>query len=164
MCTHTCNGCESQSGNWTLNSPGKNTGVVAIPFSRGSSWPRDWTCVSCFAGRFFTIWATSEAYINAFSPVLIDEEIEAEKLGNFEGKEEFAMLRAQDIQLAESGEKMERGWEEAEMVCYWWMCCPGLLPENLFHLHPFFEETEKPKLLYIFFSTFSFPSSIEIQY
>ena len=29
---------------------------VAIPFSRGSSWPRDWTCVSCIAGRFFTIW------------------------------------------------------------------------------------------------------------
>ena len=22
---------------------------VAIPFSRGSSWPRDWTCVSCIS-------------------------------------------------------------------------------------------------------------------
>ena len=61
LCIHTCNGCESQSGNWTLNSPGKNTRVVAIPFSRGSSWPRDWTGVSYFAGRFFTIWATREA-------------------------------------------------------------------------------------------------------
>ena len=27
---------------------------VAIPFFRGSSWPRDWTCGSCIAGRFFT--------------------------------------------------------------------------------------------------------------
>ena len=30
---------------------------VAISFSRGSSWPRDWTpvpCVSCVAGGFFT--------------------------------------------------------------------------------------------------------------
>ena len=27
---------------------------VAISFSRGSSWPRDWTWVSCIAGRFFT--------------------------------------------------------------------------------------------------------------
>ena len=27
---------------------------VAIPFSRGSSWPRDQTWVSCIAGRFFT--------------------------------------------------------------------------------------------------------------
>ena len=34
---------------------------VAIPFSRGSFWPRDWTQVSCIAGGFFTTWATSEA-------------------------------------------------------------------------------------------------------
>ena len=27
----------------------------AIPFSRWPSWPRDWTCVSCSAGSFFTI-------------------------------------------------------------------------------------------------------------
>ena len=33
---------------------------VAIPFRR-SSWPRDWTWVSCIAGRFFIIWATREA-------------------------------------------------------------------------------------------------------
>ena len=33
---------------------------VAIPFSRGSSRPRDWTQVSCIAGRFFTVWATRE--------------------------------------------------------------------------------------------------------
>ena len=32
--------------------------LVAMPSSRGSSPPRDWTCVSCTAGRFFTIWAT----------------------------------------------------------------------------------------------------------
>ena len=31
---------------------------VAIPFSRGSSWPRNCTWVSCIAGRFFTTWAT----------------------------------------------------------------------------------------------------------
>ena len=29
-----------------------------MPFSRGSSRPRDWTGVSCIAGRFLTIWAT----------------------------------------------------------------------------------------------------------
>ena len=34
---------------------------VAIPFSRGSSWPRDWTQVSCIADRFFNIWSTREA-------------------------------------------------------------------------------------------------------
>ena len=34
---------------------------VAYPFSRGSSWPRNWTGVSCIAGRFFTSWAAREA-------------------------------------------------------------------------------------------------------
>ena len=34
---------------------------VAYPFSSGSSWPRNWTGVSCIAGRFFTNWAMREA-------------------------------------------------------------------------------------------------------
>ena len=34
---------------------------VAVPFSRGSSEPRDWAQVSHIAGGFFTIWATREA-------------------------------------------------------------------------------------------------------
>ena len=38
---------------------------VAILFSRGCSWPRDWTQVSCTAGRFFTIWATREAPVDS---------------------------------------------------------------------------------------------------
>ena len=35
---------------------------VAISSSRGSSWPRHRTWVSCIAGRFFTVWATREAH------------------------------------------------------------------------------------------------------
>ena len=34
---------------------------VAISFSRGSSWPRDWTRVSRIPGRRFNLWATREA-------------------------------------------------------------------------------------------------------
>ena len=34
---------------------------AAISFSRGSSWPRDWTLVSHTAGTPFTVWATREA-------------------------------------------------------------------------------------------------------
>ena len=34
---------------------------VVFPFSSGSSWPRNWTGVSCIAGRLFTSWATREA-------------------------------------------------------------------------------------------------------
>ena len=35
---------------------------VAMPSSRGSSQPRDWTQVSCIAGGFFTSWATRETH------------------------------------------------------------------------------------------------------
>ena len=34
---------------------------IAIPFSRGASQPRDWTLVSCIAGKFFTIWAIGKS-------------------------------------------------------------------------------------------------------
>ena len=49
---------------------------VAVPFSRGSSQPKDRTQVSCITGRFFTSWATREAkgvwgaYENAFQVLL----------------------------------------------------------------------------------------------
>ena len=43
---------------------------VAISFSRGSSWPRNWTYVSCIARRFFTIWATREAQVFVWDPVM----------------------------------------------------------------------------------------------
>ena len=33
---------------------------VAMPSSRGSSLPRDWTQVSCTSGGFFTSWTTRE--------------------------------------------------------------------------------------------------------
>ena len=41
-----------------------------ISFSRGSSWSRDQTRVSCIAGRFLTIWATREAHI-MYTPIRI---------------------------------------------------------------------------------------------
>ena len=36
---------------------------IATSSSRGSSQPRNWTCVSCIAGGFFTKWATREALL-----------------------------------------------------------------------------------------------------
>ena len=41
---------------------------IAIPFSKGSSRPRDWTQVSCIAGRFFTVFFSLPVYL-ALSPV-----------------------------------------------------------------------------------------------
>ena len=43
------------------DSPGKNTGLGSLSFSRGPSQPRDQTGVSCIAGGFFTNWSTREA-------------------------------------------------------------------------------------------------------
>ena len=43
---------------------------VAIPSSRGSSQPRDRTCISCIAGRFFTILPPGKP-INGVQPLKI---------------------------------------------------------------------------------------------
>ena len=42
------------------NSPGQNTGLGSLPFSRGSSQPRDQTQISHTADEFFTSWATGK--------------------------------------------------------------------------------------------------------
>ena len=47
-------------------------GVGSIPFSRGSSQLRDWTCISCIAGGFFTIWDMREALVILKAPFLMD--------------------------------------------------------------------------------------------
>ena len=65
LCLTLCNpmDCRLVGSSVHGDSPGKNTGV-ALPFSMGSSQPRDWTwvsCGSCIAGGFFTFWATREA-------------------------------------------------------------------------------------------------------
>ena len=56
---------------------------VAIPFSRGSSQPRDQTGVFCIAGRFFTVWATREAalYQQYHKGITFDERV---KVDNYE--------------------------------------------------------------------------------
>ena len=63
-----CRAAKSENVNWDpmdWSPPGSSIhGIlqarilkwVAIPFSRGSSQPRDWTQVSCIVGRFFSIW------------------------------------------------------------------------------------------------------------
>ena len=68
--------CNTMDGNTEAATPGsyvlgdspgkKSVEWVAIPFSKGSSQPRDWTWVSWIAGRFFTIWATREALKDKF--------------------------------------------------------------------------------------------------
>ena len=42
---------------------------IAMPFSRGSSQPRDRTWVSCIAGRLFTIWVTGKTFASIWGIV-----------------------------------------------------------------------------------------------
>ena len=65
--------CSSPSGSSVHGIPlARILEWVAIPYSGGSSWPRDRTQVSCTAGRFFTVWVTREGLsfspCSAFSP------------------------------------------------------------------------------------------------
>ena len=63
---------------------------VAMPFSRGSSWPRDQTQVSHIAGGFFTIWVPREAYswlppeMKATSLLSMEESDSSLKLHHYE--------------------------------------------------------------------------------
>ena len=44
-------------------------GCVALCFSRGSSWPRDQTHISCITVRVFTVWAPRECGSFLFCPI-----------------------------------------------------------------------------------------------
>ena len=70
-CTVLCNSMDynplGSSVQW--NSPGKNTAVGTIPFSRGSSQPRDRTEVYCTADRSFIIfWISKREIIHSSFP------------------------------------------------------------------------------------------------
>ena len=68
---------------------------IAIPFFRGSSWPRDWTQVSHIAGWFFTTWATREALclwncLNSLSPLCPRDSQEQSSVQSFSQVRLFA--------------------------------------------------------------------------
>ena len=56
-------------------------GWVAYPFSRGSSWPRNRTRVSCITGRLFTNWATREAQSHKYYCSFSDFSLLGSELG-----------------------------------------------------------------------------------
>ena len=60
-CPTLCNPGSSVHG----DSLGKNTAVGCHALLQGSSQSRDQTQVSCIAGKFFTVWATTETYIGS---------------------------------------------------------------------------------------------------
>ena len=88
VCTHACSVMSDSLNPMDCSPPGSSVhGIfqarilewVAIPFSRGSSQPKDWTWVSHIVGRFFAIWATREAslgwqfHIISFCPTAMNQ-------------------------------------------------------------------------------------------
>ena len=66
----------------------QKSGVVAILFFRGSSWPRESNLHLLIQGGFFTVWATREALYGVYSTILItvgDNSISC-KMWSLEGK------------------------------------------------------------------------------
>ena len=59
---------------------------VAISSSRGSSWPWDWTCISCLAGGFFTPEPLGESLIGYMwfnlEPIQITQDITSPSQGS----------------------------------------------------------------------------------
>ena len=99
---------------------------VAIAFSRGSSQLRDWTQVSCIAGRHFTIWATKEVLKFHLScalalTIMIDKESHLMNPGGTSGKEPTCQCRRH---------KRHRfhPWVRKSPWRRWWQPTPVSLP------------------------------------
>ena len=73
---------------------------VASPFSSRSSWPRDWTGVSCIAGRFFTNLAIREAQRTTTLSKNMDESC----IHNIKWKKPNTRLHIDSISKAQSQE------------------------------------------------------------
>ena len=54
---------------------------VAISFSRGSSWTRDWTCISCTARQILYHWASREAHLGSAMCLILLFTITRQALG-----------------------------------------------------------------------------------
>ena len=113
--------CESLSPVWLLlpmdcSSPGFSVhGIsqarilewVVIPFSRGSSQPRDQAWVSCIAGRFLTIWATT-TWMNLKNIMLTEEWIN--KMRYIYTMEYYSAIKKNEIM------SFEASWMDLESV------------------------------------------------
>ena len=65
---------------------------VSMPFSRRSSQPRDRTYVTCFTGRFFTIWAARETH---FTTANMGEVHRLRRTMQKRGQEELPLAQGQ---------------------------------------------------------------------
>ena len=88
---------------------------VAISLSRGSSWPRNWTRVSCIADRFFTGWTTREAHIQSTSCEMPGWRKESEKAGLKFNIQKTKIMASSSITSWQMGQK----WKQWQTLFYW---------------------------------------------
>ena len=92
---------------------------VAISFSRGSSWPRDQTQVSCIADRFFTAWAIREALV--YKTCLMDSKLHKHNIWSqvsLRKKKKKASLQTKLVEVMEFQLSSFKSWK---MML--WKCC-----------------------------------------
>ena len=111
------------------DSPGKNTGVVAIPFSRGSSRPRDRTtisCNSCTGRQILHHWANWKAHLLQFSSVQLLSHVRLFATP-------WITARQASLSITNSRSSLRlRSIESVMPSSYLNLCCPLLLlPQSL---------------------------------
>ena len=90
---------------------------VAISFSMRSSWSRDWTQVTCIAGRSFTYWATKED-LKSFK-------LDFKGTQNENGQRyNVGLEKAEkpEIKLPTSDRKSKGSPEKHLLLLHWYMC------------------------------------------
>ena len=94
---------------------------VAYPFSRGTSWPRNRTGVSCIAGRFLTSWATWEAHktsylmVKMWKPSLWNQEWNKEACSNHFYTTLFQMFLIRQ-KMRNKNKSIKIGKEEIKLI------------------------------------------------
>ena len=96
--------------------------------SRGSSQPRDWSQVSCIAGRFFTIWATREAWWLVRNTKMLQSALQACRLWSPQEVLDQSSSDTEGWLLIQHHSNMVLQYEP----CFWnlwtnencrWLCC-----------------------------------------
>ena len=95
---------------------------VAIPFSRRYSGPREWTWVSCIAGRLFIVWATREA------PSCFEYQIPGSELGVFETKQFQLCLSLDNLLSHPKTRTLISPFLSNFLMCY---CLVVIIPSQL---------------------------------
>ena len=108
---------------------------VAIPFTRGSSWPRDRTQVSRTVGRFFTAWTTRE---DQCFQLTCDKRLTTGFPDGSEVKNPPVMQDRQEMQVRSLGSRRSPGVGNGNLLQY--SCLGNPMETSLLGYNPLIRE------------------------